>query len=99
MRSQESVLRDKMDVMDWLARNSDYLSAKSIQDVIAAFKELYNTENSTLKNAYIFAKHNSVCMQTLVALLEGVGKLTKDEDVSTKITVYLSILEALLIND
>jgi hypothetical protein len=48
-----------MNVMDWLARNADFLSSEPIQDCIVAFKELYNTDNATLKNAYIFAKHSS----------------------------------------
>jgi hypothetical protein len=48
-----------MNVMDWLSRNADFLSADPIQECILAFKELYNTDNATLKNAYIFAKHSS----------------------------------------
>lgn len=59
LRSQDVNLKEKMNIMDWLARNSDYLTAQPIQECIVAFKELYNTENATLKNAYIFAKHSS----------------------------------------
>jgi len=59
LRQSETNLKDKMNVMDWLARNCDFLSPDPIQECIFAFKELYNTDNATLKNAYIFAKHSS----------------------------------------
>ena len=99
LRSQEVTLKDKMNIMDWLARNSDFLSADPIQDCIQAFKELYNTENATLKNAYIFAKHSSNVIQTIVGSLEQYQKQTRDEEVSQKLTILFSILEPLLIND
>lgn len=70
IRSGEVALKDKMNIMDWLARNSDFLSADPIQECIQAFKELYNTDNATLKNAYIFAKHSSTVIQTVILLLE-----------------------------
>lgn len=56
--------------MDWLARNCDFLSANIITECIVAFKELYNTDNATLKNAYIYAKHSSNVMQTIASILE-----------------------------
>ncbi len=99
LRSQEVTLKDKMNIMDWLARNSDFLSADPIQDCIQAFKELYNTDNATLKNAYIFAKHSSNVIQTIVGSLEQYQKQTRDEEVSQKLTILFSILEPLLIND
>ena len=34
LRSSEVNLKDKMNIMDWLARNSDFLSAEPIQDCI-----------------------------------------------------------------
>ena len=75
LRSSEGVnLRDKMNVMDWLARNADFLSQEPIQECIVAFKELYNTENVTLKNAYIFAKHTSNVVQTCMVMLESYQK-------------------------
>ena len=52
-------LKDKMNIMDWLSRNAEFLSPNLITDMIVAFKELYNTDNATLKNAYIYAKHSS----------------------------------------
>jgi hypothetical protein len=88
-----------MNIMDWLARNSDFLSAEPIQDCIQAFKELYNTDNATLKNAYIFAKHTSNVIQTIMAGLELYSKQTRDDEVNQKLTILFSILEPLLIND
>lgn len=88
-----------MNVMDWLSRNADFLSADPIQECILAFKELYNTDNATLKNAYIFAKHSSNVVQTVVVLLEQYQKQTRDEEVNQKLTILFSILEPLLIND
>lgn len=99
LRSNEVNLKDKMNIMDWLARNSDFLSAEPIQDCIQAFKELYNTDNATLKNAYIFAKHTSNVVQTVMAGLELYSKQTRDDEVNQKLTILFSILEPLLIND
>lgn len=82
LRQQETNLKEKMNVMDWLSRNADFLSADPIQECILAFKELYNTDNATLKNAYIFAKHSSNVVQTVVVLLEQYQKQTRDEEVN-----------------
>lgn len=99
LRSGEVQLRDKMNIMDWLARNSDFLSADPIQECIIAFKELYNTDNATLKNAYIFAKHSSNVITTIIMSLEQYQKQTRDDEVTQKLTILFSILEPLLIND
>lgn len=99
LRSGEVQLRDKMNIMDWLARNSDFLSADPIQECIIAFKELYNTDNATLKNAYIFAKHSSNVITTIMMSLEQYQKQTRDDEVTQKLTILFSILEPLLIND
>lgn len=48
-----------MNIMDWLARYSEYLSGEAISECIVAFKEIYNNENTTLKNAYIYANPGS----------------------------------------
>jgi hypothetical protein len=74
LRSSEVNLKEKMNVMDWLSRNADFLSSDPIQECIVAFKELYNTDNVTLKNAYIFAKHTSNVIQTVMVLLESYQK-------------------------
>jgi hypothetical protein len=70
LRSQDVSLKDKMNIMEWLARNCDYLSAKIITECIVAFKEIYNTDNATLKNAYIYAKPSSNVIITVSSTLE-----------------------------
>ncbi|CDW73709.1 UNKNOWN [Stylonychia lemnae] len=99
LRNSDINLKEKMSVMDWLSRNADFLSAAPIQDCILAFKEIYQTDNATLKNAYIFAKHSSNVIQTLLLILEQVVDLPKDDELTQKVTVMFSILEPLLIND
>lgn len=99
LKQSDVNLKDKMNVMDWLARNADFLSHDPIQECIYAFKELYNTENATLKNAYIFAKHSSNSIQTIMVILEQYQKQTRDEEVNQKLSILFSILEPLLIND
>ena len=52
--------------MDWLVRYSDFLSGAAICDCIDAFTEIFNTENSTLKVAYIHANTNSDVVETII---------------------------------
>lgn len=92
-------LKEKMNIMDWLARNSDYLSAKPITDCIVAYKELYSTDNTTLRNAYIYAKPSSNAIQTVKVLLQDAVVQTRDETNVQRLTVLFSILEPLLTND
>eukprot|EP00347_Sterkiella_histriomuscorum_P022366 403330738 len=99
LRSQDVNLKEKMNIMDWVARNSEFLTAQPIQESIAAFKELYNTENATLKNAYIFAKHSSNVIQTICVILKQLSSQAKDEENQQKLSIIYSILEPLLIND
>jgi hypothetical protein len=37
-------MREKMNEMDWLARNAEFLSPDAITKCLLAFKELYNTD-------------------------------------------------------
>ena len=64
-----------------------------------AFKELYVTENPQLKNAYIFNKHGSDSASVVLSLLNIQSELARDEEVIRKLSVLLSIMEPLLIND
>jgi hypothetical protein len=66
LKNTEVNLRDKMSVMDWLARYSEFLSGDAISQCIEAFKEIFNTDNATLKNAYIYANTNSNVIQTVL---------------------------------
>ena len=51
--NEEIVLRQKFDKMDWLARNSEFLSPESITKCLIAFKDLYKSEHTALRNNYI----------------------------------------------
>ena len=45
VRSVDLGIRDKMNRMDWLSRNAEFLSPDSITKCLLGFKELYNPEN------------------------------------------------------
>lgn len=47
VKSVDLSIREKMNRMDWLARNAEFLSPDSITKCLIGFKELYNTENVT----------------------------------------------------
>jgi hypothetical protein len=55
-----------MGVMEWLARYSDFLTGEMIYKCINAFKDIYNTDNATLRNAFIYANTNSNVVLTLM---------------------------------
>ena len=45
IRSPDNSYRDKMNEMEWLARNAEFLSPDAITKCLMAFKELYNPTN------------------------------------------------------
>jgi len=92
-------MRDKMNILDWLARNSEFLSPEAITKCLIAFKDLYNTEAVGIKNSYIAAHHNSDAVLTVIHLIEHTNMLNKDEETESRLAILLSILEPLLIND
>jgi len=53
IRTGEVGFREKMNVMDWLARNTEFLSPHSITKCLTVYKELYKTDNVGIKNSYI----------------------------------------------
>ena len=86
--------------MDWLARNAEFLSPDSISKCLLAFKDLYNNDQVSLKNAFIFAKHTSNAVITVVNLIEHTKQLRpRDEEVMSRLAILTSVLEPLLIND
>lgn len=56
--------------MDWLARNSDFLSPDSITRCLIAYKELYSSDNLSIKNSYVTSKHSSNSVLTVIHLIE-----------------------------
>jgi len=89
-----------MTQMDWLARNAEFLSPDSISKCLLAFKDLYNSEQMTLRQAYITAKHTSNAVLTVVNLIEHTKQLQpRDDEVMSRLAILTSILEPLLVND
>jgi deoxyribodipyrimidine photolyase-like uncharacterized protein len=99
MKGMEVNIKEKMNQMDWVARNSEFLSPDAITLSIAAFKEQYATDNATLRNAYIHAKHSSDSIITVVQLIDHTKMLNKDEETESRLAILLSIMEPLLINN
>jgi hypothetical protein len=100
IRSGEHSIREKMNQMEWLARNAEFLSPDSITKTLLAFKELYNTDRMNQKNAFITAKHTSGSVITVMHLLEHTKQLTpRDDEAMSRLAIISSILEPLLIND
>lgn len=100
LRSSEYTIREKMNQMDWLARNAEFLSPDSISKCLLAFKDLYNNDQVSLKNAFISSKHTSNAVITVVNLIEHTKQLLpRDEEVMSRLAILTSVLEPLLIND
>ena len=85
--------------MEWLARNSEFLSPPAITKALLSFKELYNMDNVPQKNAYINAKHTSTAIITVIHLIEHTKMLNRDVETTSRLAILVSILEPLLIND
>ena len=99
LRQDETALREKMNLMDWLARSSEFLSPEAITKCLLAYKELYNYENVAQRNAYIKAKHTSEAVLTVSNLIAHTRKMQRDEETNSRLAILLSIYEPLLIND
>ena len=99
LRMNEVHLTQKMDRMDWLARNAEFLSPESITKCLLAYKDLYNFENFNERNLYIKAVHSSQAIVTLAYLIFHTKQLNQDEETNSRIAILLSIFEPLLVND
>ena len=85
--------------MDWLARNAEFLSPESITKCLLAYKDLYNFDNASDRNAYVKAQHSSDSILTVANLISHTRKLTQDEETNSRLAILLSIFEPLLVND
>ncbi len=99
IKSPDTSFKEKMNEMEWLARNAEFLSPDAITKCLMAYKELYNTDIVPQKNAYINAKHTSNTIITVVHLIEHTKMLNRDEETISRLAILMSILEPLLIND
>ena len=69
LRLDDIALTKKMDWMDWLARNSEFLSPEAITKCLTSFKNLYNFEDVAQRNSFIKAKHASNSVLTVANLI------------------------------
>ena len=79
--------------MDWLGRNSEFLSPEAITKAIVAFKEV------TADPSYAKAHHDSGCVTTIVHLIKHFKQLVRDENTNSRLAILLGILEPVLMND
>jgi hypothetical protein len=94
-----------MNCMDWLARYSEFVSPDAVSTVISAFKDIYaNFTDQQTRDDFISNKHNSEAVPTVLQMLRSMrqkrdsGVLT-DVAYSQNVSILVSILEPLLIND
>ena len=99
IKSKEISISEKMNQMEWLARNSEFLSPDQVSKCLSAYKQLFDPKHPDLRNAYITAHHSSKSIAAIIALLEGASKLERNEETTSKLAMLLSIVEPLILND
>ena len=100
IRSSECSIREKMNQMDWLARNSEFFSPDAINKLLLSFKELYLTDHLNSKNAFITAKHTSAAVITVLNLIDLTRQIRpRDDETVSRLNILTSVLEPLLVND
>lgn len=88
-----------MDTLDWLARNSGFLSTDVISNCLKEFKELYSKESPKARNQYITSRSQTVSIINILQQIEYTSKLEPCDDTDYKTSLLFSILEPLLINN
>eukprot|EP00347_Sterkiella_histriomuscorum_P015644 403356242 len=104
IRSRDNSLTDKINAMDWLARYAEFVTPDQISNVVMAFKDLYSGPDAQLRDSFINHKHNSEAIPTVVQMLRNLrskrNTIALDEETfDQNMSILLSILEPLLIND
>ncbi|CAI2385199.1 unnamed protein product [Moneuplotes crassus] len=99
IKDPDVTVKEKMDTMDWLARNSEFISTDAVTNCLKEFQELYSVENPQRKNEYINSRNHSMAVVNVLQLIEHTEKLEPDEDTDYKFSLYYSILEPLLKNN
>jgi hypothetical protein len=91
---------NKIEVLGWLARYSEFVTVPMITQVIMTFKELLiPNANPTIRNNYIQAKHSSHAVLNIVKMVQVLKYKFNEEDGKQKLAVMLSILEPAIVND
>lgn len=97
--SVDKPMKDKMNRMDWLARNAEFLSPDQITKCLIAFKDQFNNQSPQIRNQFISANHTSNAIITVINLIDHASLLNRDEETISRLAILLSIFEPLLIND
>ena len=85
--------------MAWLARNADYLSPDAINAVLTKFKVIYQGDNINQKSMYVHCKHTSDAITTVMNLASLQAKANRDKESESRLAIYMSIIEPLIVND
>jgi hypothetical protein len=79
--------------MDWVARNTEFLSPEATTHAIAAIKEV------SLEPHYVKALHKSYVSVTILQLLRHYKQVTNSKEQVDRLAILLAILEPILNND
>ena len=93
LEEQDQTLTTKMNQIDWVARNAEFLSPEAINKSIQAYKDL------SLQPNYTKQQHSSKAVVTSIHLLRHFMLLKRDEQTLARISIILGLLEPLLVND
>jgi glutaminase len=85
MNNMELKLTDRMNCLEWVSRNADYLSEEAISNCLKSFKEQYSTTSQTQTNAFIFTSHQSDIIETIHSKLTHLSSLKRSEEVEKKL--------------
>jgi hypothetical protein len=88
----------KLSCLEWIIHYHDYVSDKSILDIINAFRELIDPRRVQQRELFAFTKHTSDIMIHLIKAIVNVKKDKKEQSL-TEMSIYLSILEIALVNN
>lgn len=105
IRSLDNSFTEKFNAMDWLARYSEFVSPDQISAVVMSFKDMYaNNNDPNIRESFIIHKHNSEAVATLCLMMRNLRAKRETvavdaETYDTNLTILLSILEPILIND
>lgn len=111
-----------MDTLEWLSRYANFYIPEQVYSAISAFKEIYNGNDITYRNAFVSIDHTSdsafilvnKIQSELTKILSGgsspssisqvniktlMGQSIIMQTSDNKVSLYLNLLEPLLVND
>jgi hypothetical protein len=62
IKDPDETMKRKMDTLDWLARNSEFISTDAISNCLKEYKELYMNHNPIIQTAYISSRNHSLAV-------------------------------------